>query len=359
MIEFVFTLDYEIYGNGSGLLNDLVYGPARRLTELFRNRSVRFVAFVEVAELEKIETYGTDPTIDLVRRQIEEFHRDGFEVGLHLHPQWCNARYDRGAWILDYREYNLCTLPRNRISQIVDGSLACIRQLVNCSGFTPLSFRAGNWLFQPTETAASVLAEKGIRVDSSVFKGGTLRSHHLDYRAALRNSYYWPFGEDVNVPDPAGRWVEVPIYTEMVPFWKMATSKRLGIKNSAGANGQAIAQKWSRIRDRLRFHCPLKLDFCRMTLNELTSMMATIIREDRKDPETFRPIVSIGHTKDLTDFDTVDSLLSFLKQNKIAISTFQNIYPKLAGPTLGSADVEPLGQPTHAVADRDTPGFTA
>ena len=331
MIEFLFTIDYEIYGNGTGLLEDLVYEPARRLTEIFQNWNARFVAFVEVAEFEKIETCGTDPGIDLVKQQIQEFYRHGFEVALHLHPQWCNARYERGAWVLDYSEYNLCTLPRRRIAEIVEHSLSYLRHVVNRSDFTPLSFRAGNWLFQPTHTAASVLAEKGIRIDSSVFKGGLQHHHRLDYRPALNNSYYWPFEHDVNLPDAGGPWIEVPIYTDMVPFWQMATSKRLSMRNG-GATSQSIRQQWSLIRDRLRLRYPLKLDFCRMTLSELTSMMDRIIREDQEDPEMFRPVVAIGHTKDLTDFDTVDAFLSFLKTNRIAISTFPDVYPKLARP---------------------------
>jgi hypothetical protein len=362
MIEFVFTIDYEIYGDGTGLLKDLVYEPALRLTDLFRNWNASFVAFVEVAELEKIEACGTDPAIDLVKKQIEEFYRDGFEVGLHLHPQWCNARYERGAWDLDYSEYNLCRLPRTRIAEIVDGSLAYARYAVNCSDFTPLSFRAGNWLFQPTQTAARVLAEKGLKIDSSVFKGGLQHLHGLDYRPALKNSYYWSFGRDVNEQDPLGPWVEVPIYTDMVPFWRMATPKRLGMRNGAGARnqGHGAGQKWSRLRDRLRFHYPLKLDFCRMTLGELTSMMDRIIREDQEDPETFRPVVAIGHTKDLTDFDTVDSFLSFLKMNRIAISTFPDIYPKLASSFSLSADRGARqSQAQTSLADRNTAGFTA
>ena len=48
MIEFVFTIDYEIYGNGTGALSELVYEPARRLKDLFQNYNARFVAFVEV-----------------------------------------------------------------------------------------------------------------------------------------------------------------------------------------------------------------------------------------------------------------------------------------------------------------------
>src|SRR6188508_1219715 len=101
MIECIFTLDYEIYGDGQGDLRGLVYEPAERLRALFSRRGLRFVNFVEVAEFEKIDEARSDPAIDLVKRQIRELHVDGFETGLHLHPQWCNAHYDEGKWVLD------------------------------------------------------------------------------------------------------------------------------------------------------------------------------------------------------------------------------------------------------------------
>src|SRR5271167_1017965 len=114
MIECVFTLDYEIYGNGTGSLNDLVYEPAERLRNIFRKWNARFVNFVEVAEFERIEERRTDPAIDAVKDQIRRLYQEGFETALHLHPQWYNARFEQGQWILDYQEYNLCTLPRTR-----------------------------------------------------------------------------------------------------------------------------------------------------------------------------------------------------------------------------------------------------
>lgn len=330
MIDFVFTIDYEIYGNGTGSLNELVYEPAQRLKALFEKHGARFVPFVEFAEFEKIEARGTDPAIWLVKRQIAEFHRDGFEIGLHLHPQWANARFENGQWVLDGSEYNLCTLSRARIVEIVDQSLAYLRHIIGAPGFTPLSFRAGNWLFQPTATAASVLAEKGIRIDSSVFKGGLQRRYRLDYRPSLKNGYFWPFRSDVNHADAAGPWIEVPIHTEMVPAWRMATSKRMAYKNQFGMNSQSAQQKLMRGLDFLRFKYPLKLDFCRMTFSEMLSMMEKVISRDREDPETYRPIISIGHTKDLTDFQTVDDFLCFLKRQAIPVTTFAGIYPKLA-----------------------------
>jgi hypothetical protein len=220
MIEFLFTLDYEIYGNGTGSLNDLVYEPARRLRNLFQAHGARFVAFVEVAELERIESFGTDPAIDRVKQQLREMHCDGFEIGLHIHPQWSNARFEKGRWILDLREYNLCVLSRKRIEEIVESSLDYLRYAMDQADYSPLSFRAGNWLFQPTHRLASVLADKGIRIDSSVFKGGLQRYHGLDYRRAATNGYYWPFSCDVNRQDSAGAWIEVRYILKWFAFGK-------------------------------------------------------------------------------------------------------------------------------------------
>jgi hypothetical protein len=329
MIRCIFTLDYEIYGNGEGSLRELVYDPGEVLREIFRKWNARFVNFVEVSEFEKIEEYGTDPAIDLVKQQIQTLHRDGFEIALHLHPQWSNARYNAGKWVLDYSEYNLCTLPPARIAQIVDRSLNYLRHIIGEPGFTPVSFRAGNWLFQPTQTAARILSERGIKIDSSVFKGGLQHNQCLDYRRSRRNGYYWRFTGNVNEPDPAGTWIEIPIYTEMVPFWKMRTSKRMGFKGSFGIAGQKPRQKLNRALDFLRFRYPLKLDFCRMTWDELTSMVEGVIRKDREEPEIYRPIVAIGHTKDLTDPQTVDAFLSFLQEKGIKVSTFEEVYPEL------------------------------
>jgi hypothetical protein len=73
----------------------------------------------------------------------------------------------------------------------------------------------------------------------------------------------------------------------------------------------------------------MKLDFCRMTLAELTGMMKRVVDEDRRDPETYRPVVAIGHTKDLTDAQTVDDFLAFLRASGIGIATFESAYSKL------------------------------
>lgn len=90
-----------------------------------------------------------------------------------------------------------------------------------------------------------------------------------------------------------------------------------------------MQEKIYRLLDIARPFQPLKLDFCRMTREELTSMTDQIIKDDQQDPQSFKPIVAIGHTKDLVDFATVDSFLRYLEQQNIKISTFADVYNKI------------------------------
>jgi hypothetical protein len=330
MIECIFTLDYEIFGNGTGSLKDLVYDPTCQLAEVFERHGARLVAFVEAVELARIDENGTDPAIGLVRDQVRDLDRAGFEIGLHLHPWWCNARREGASWVLDYSEYNLCVLSPARISAIVSEAISYLRRVVCRSNFAPLSFRAGNWLFQPTEPAATILAQAGIRVDSSVFRGGRQHNHNLDYRKTPSGQNFWQFRSDVTTAEPLGALIEIPIHTEMVPFWRMQAAKRLARGNSFGAAGHSGAGRLRRIHDFLRFNHPLKLDFTRLTGAQMIDMVCKVMKTDQEDPATQRPIVAIGHTKDLSDIGAVDAFLAFLSANGIAVSTFRDIYTKLA-----------------------------
>jgi hypothetical protein len=324
MLECIFTIDYEIYGNGTGSLSELVLEPARRLKKLFDQAGAKLVVFVEVAELKKIDEFRTDPSIAAIKDQIREFYEQGFEIGLHLHPQWWNARFREGKWDLDYTEYNLCTLPEERIEQIIAGSIDFLREVLHDPAFVPASFRAGNWLFQPTEKAARVLAKHGIKIDSSVFKGGRQLKHGLDYRGTRNNGDCWRFRQDVTRPQPDGPLLEVPTYTRMVPFWKMLTRKRVQLQKKGASTKRNLADQLYRIGDLIRPFHPLKFDFCRMSLDELRETIEHAGYEDENNPGNLKPLVAIGHTKDLVDFSTVSAFLSYLNERGVPIRLLQD-----------------------------------
>jgi hypothetical protein len=327
MIDIIFTIDYELYGNGEGGLQELVYEPAEKLISIFQDRGTRFVAFIELAELEMIDSLGTDKAIDNVKGQLKEFYNKGVEIGLHLHPQWYGAHYEHGSWSLDYDEYNLCLLPRERIAHIIERSIRYIRTILDIKEFVPISFRAGNWLFKPTQIIADVLSNYGIRVDSSVIKGSVFRQYKVDYRRALRNGYYWPFSHSVESYDLNGTLIEVPIYSEMIYAWRMLSPKRVLLqKKGISMAGGTRKKDLSRLLDFLRLKQPIKLDYCRMTFSELVRMTEKIVQEDLKSKGQYKPIVAIGHTKELEDYKTIDKYLCYLIKKNINITSFSEVY---------------------------------
>jgi hypothetical protein len=176
---------------------------------------------------------------------------------------------------------------------------------------------------------SKALAAHDIKVDSSVFKGGIQHQYNLDYRRALKNGYYWRFTENVNVANPQGSLVELPVYTRMVPTWKMLTAKRIRLQRQSPVRSQTGKERLFRILDFLRLCHPIKIDFCRMTINELRLMLDVEMHKDLEDPSIYRPLVAIGHTKELMDYEAVEFLLDYLRSKDVKISGFREVYHKI------------------------------
>jgi hypothetical protein len=177
---------------------------------------------------------------------------------------------------------------------------------------------------QPTPVIANVLVRHGVRVDSSVFKGGREHRLGLDYRPALGNDGFWRFGSDVNVPDPHGPLWEFPIHTQLVPFWQMLGRKRLNLqsKTRRASQGTPLPHRW---RDFLRFRYPRKLDFCRMTFDEMRETVEVVLKERRIRPEERSLVVAIGHSKDFVDSLAVRQFLTFLQEQSARVTTFSRL----------------------------------
>ena len=330
MIDCIFTIDYEIYGNGDGSLHDLVFLPTRKLINIFEKHGQRYVVFVEAAELEMIESVGSDTGIDAVRDQLRYLDKHGYELGLHIHPGWYNAKYDnaKNHWNIDYNDYNLSAFPEERIVQILERAVSYMKKILSNDTFLPVSFRSGHLLFQPSRNLAHALSKLGVKVDSSLYKGGTWHQQNQDYRKACKNAFYWRFKNDINIPDSDGILLELPIYTEMVPIWKMLTSKRVGLQGLGSSVKQTSKKLFSRVKDYMRYSHPLKFDIGQMTSEEILKMMSGIIQIDNKDPSSYKPIVIIGHTKELTDLAQIEALLFYLKRYSIPVSTLDDAYRK-------------------------------
>ena len=321
MIECIFTLDYEIYGNGRGSLRELVLDPTERLAEIFREVDAPFVVFAEAVEFAKMEEAQSDPDIAEVSTQLRALRAAGHEIALHIHPWWANARYENSQWHLDWSEQNICVLKPERVDAIISGAIAYLRKALKDSTFTPHSFRSGLWLMQPTDVIGKVLSRHGIRIDSSVFKGGMVKGLNLDYRVVASSSSSWKFSRDVVVPDSEGMLQEIPIYTQMVPFWRMLGRKRLTLQSRTrtASQGSPLPRQLS---DFLRFRYPRKLDFCRMTFKEMRKSFSEALKQHRRNGLQHSSVVAIGHSKDFVDADALRSFLEFLRERSVPVTTF-------------------------------------
>src|SRR5690606_37683131 len=90
------------------------------------------------------------------------------------------------------------------------------------------AFRAGNWAMMPTHNIARALVDRGIVVDSSVFKGGKRDDVVLfDYAHAQSALLPWRADrDDICEVDPASPLWEYPIYCEMRPIWAFLSPNR-------------------------------------------------------------------------------------------------------------------------------------
>ena len=57
MLNVIFTLDYEIHGNGEGCPHELMVEPTRRLMDLFDEHGAKLTIMADVAEILKFKEY--------------------------------------------------------------------------------------------------------------------------------------------------------------------------------------------------------------------------------------------------------------------------------------------------------------
>jgi len=223
MLQVIFTLDYEIHGNGDGSPLTLMVEPTRRLLDQFERHGARLTILADVAEILKfkdhVETNGHDTFhYHAIARQLQDAIRRGHDVQLHLHSSWFNARYDGTHWVQDWSEYNFAALPVHVMQAYVETGKQYLESLLQavdphyrCTGF-----RAANWSMQPSRNAMEVLQRNGITMESSVFKWGRRSGLvNFDYSDAPSALLPWRASfDDVCHQDSQSPIWEVPIYAE-------------------------------------------------------------------------------------------------------------------------------------------------
>ena len=348
--KIIITVDYEIFGNGTGDVRQHVVGPTRRMEEIADKHGIPLIIFFELEEYLAFERHaellrnqlGYSPAA-LMREQAQDLARGGHDIQLHLHPEWYEARLEDGRWRLGAtRTVDDLFESQEETTRYIGERKAMLETLINLGkpDRKVQVYRAGAFAAQPGRKLLTALAENGISIDSSVVKGlvhggKTERRKQkteiskntnsdgpaLDYRDAPCAKGPWRVKDDVAREDKSGKIWEFPIYSVMRRRMHQATPRRLRAKFSGIVPKHRQKEMAHQLGltanpfQMLRFlwqPVPIKLDFHNVSPLKLLKWIRSAPAPLNGEPDV---IVLIGHTKEHIADRPFEQLLRLIKED--------------------------------------------
>ena len=340
----ILSVDYEIFGNGSGDVRQHVIEPTERMARLCQQHHVpltvffeaeEYVAFVQHASQLK-KDLGYDPAA-LIRQQVISLIQNGHDVQLHLHPEWYGARYEAGRWLLHPKKTTVDALFETQAE--VTAYIASRKKLIEemAAKANPSrrvrAYRAGAFSAQPGQKLLTGLAENGIFIDSSVVKGLHSASQGFDYRQAPSAKGPWRVSDDVARQDACGPVWEFPIYSVMGRRFNQLTLNRLRAKFSKNVPKDKQKEMITQLGIQpsnpfavLKFlwqAVPIKLDFHNLSTARLLDLICSAPKPANGDPDV---LMLIGHTKEHVDDQRFNQLLAaIVRKPDVKVISLDNL----------------------------------
>jgi peptidoglycan/xylan/chitin deacetylase (PgdA/CDA1 family) len=223
MLKVIFTLDYEIHGNGEGSPRKLMIEPTQRILRLFDKYGAKLTIMADTAEILKFKEYAEQHKMDDynyggIVSQLRDAVVRGHDAQLHIHASYVNAVHDGRHWVQCWEDYDFANLSLDRMTGMIRQGkefLESILRPVN-SGYRCFVFRAANWSVSPSANVVKALQDNGFKIETSIFKYGRRDGIvNFDYSGAYSNLVPWRASEDdLCVRDDGGKLWEFPIYSE-------------------------------------------------------------------------------------------------------------------------------------------------
>jgi hypothetical protein len=323
MLRVIFTLDYEIHGNGDGSPRTLMVEPTDRLLRLFEQYGARLTIMADVAEILKFKEYREavgrdDYCYDRILDQLRSALSRGHDVQLHIHSSFFRAHHNQGRWCQDWSEYNFAGLPYDRMVWMVrtgKGFLETLLRPVD-QAYRCIAFRAANWSVSPSRDVVNALLENNILIDTSVFKGGRRQGIvTFDYSNAHHHFRPWPAGpNDICSYDSDSLLWEFPIYAEqrrilaflsINRFYRALLNKlhKVSAIPLPKQDAPPIAKNTRPKLPSLFEKHPWKADFNQCTGRQLID---ALLRAEKETSATeILPFILIGHSKLFTSWNEI------------------------------------------------------
>lgn len=321
--HILITLDYELFGDGSGDVMKTMITPTDHILDILDKHNAKLTIFAELLELWEMKKAMNEGILSLkeydpcekIDSQIKRVVSKGHDVQFHMHPQWLDSKYENGKWKLNFDYWRTPMVPGGLGSEDDAKSLvglfskgkAYLENLckpVN-QEYICVAYRAGAHCIQPHKDVFMAMEKTGFTVDSTVFPGGYEKSEHSFYDFRNIGTYlpYRPSLDDIGKHESGGKILELPLYAKKISLAQAAifrnTAKPPNQEYSAGGGKKITAppgMSWSK-----------RWDFDKLNARGMKSFLKKALAE--KSDKT-RILVMTGHAK---TFNNAHGLDEFLK----------------------------------------------
>lgn len=243
------TYDYELcLGKKTGTPEGCLFLPMDALCEMFDRYGVKVNVFVDAAYVLRLrELKDTNDKLlyefESVVNHINSLSNRGHSIQLHFHPQWVKANYINDTWCLDNDHYKLSDFPlsiqKEKLSQAIE-------LLQSISNNRIVAMRAGGFSIENFEDLAPFLLNQGIFIDTSVLRGGVVKTKYQTYdysNIPLYTSY--PFKDNNKKIDDCGGFMEYPISVMEINSISYTILKNIKRKKLEKEYVNYTSQRWN------------------------------------------------------------------------------------------------------------------
>lgn len=327
MKHLLFTLDYELYGNGSGDVFKHIIEPTEKILAISNKYDVKLTFFFEVIEYWKLREewnrgnkmgYQENP-IEAMENQIKKAFRQGHDIQLHLHPQWVDACWRDGKWNVNLEQWRLGGYSgegENSLVNLLKRGKQTLEDLLKPidPNYKCTAIRAGGYNIQPSKQIVLAMEEAGLKIDSSIYPGGkeTGTLSHYDYTNIAPTKGLWHVGEQLEEPGHTDI-IELPIVAfPMVRLKKFMTWERVRgfLQNSQSAKDSLEAKTSSTNKssrwDKIKYFFQTEWqtwDYCLFSPSQHKGFLKKIAKQDRD------VYVLVGHPKSWSGSRGFETLL--------------------------------------------------
>lgn len=336
MKTFICTLDYELFGNGSGDIIEDIVKPTERLLAIARKHNLKFTIFFEAIEFLKIREYNRvnvgrglyKETLEIVEKQIIDAYLAGHDIQLHIHPQWWDAVLSDGKWKVG-ENWSLGDFgSEEKIYSVIKAGKNYLEELIHRvdTNYRCIAIRAGGYMAQPGKSMCSAMKKLGLVIDSSVVPGDVLMSSRggYDYSQISPESDYLYF--DKLSGCESSEIIELPITT--FPLRRIrklcsisAIKARLSNKKSSLDSFAALGNNSLIKKIRYIFASQWQtFDFCILMPDIQRNFLKEALRSHKK------LFVVIGHPKSFHEDKNFSFFMNYMAGKDVDFCTISEFY---------------------------------